>query len=125
VDVYSLEGVLEDEASPLSVPGTFTSWRQIEPPAWAATASLRPLDDPSLDEALARVDKKRHRGREPSREDPAIARVWLKVPFAQKDKAKKLGAKWSAADKAWWLLETNTAAVDEARRLGFLDKADT
>ncbi len=29
--------------------------------------------------------------------------VWLNVPFAQKDKAKRLGARWSAGSKRWYV----------------------
>lgn len=29
--------------------------------------------------------------------------VWLNVPFAQKDKAKRLGARWSAGNKRWYV----------------------
>lgn len=61
MDVYTLTGQLKEEAAQLSVPGTYKTWRQIEPPAWAKLAELRPLDDPSLDAALVRIDKKRHK----------------------------------------------------------------
>ena len=59
VDVYSLSGQLKEGPVQLPVPGTYKTWRQIEPPEWAYTANLRPLDDPILDTALARLDKKR------------------------------------------------------------------
>ena len=29
-------------------------------------------------------------------------RIWLDVPFAEKDQAKALGARWSAAAKRWY-----------------------
>ena len=61
MDVYTLNGQLKDEAAQLPVPGTYKTWRKTEAPAWAATANLRPLDDPALDVALARLDKKRHK----------------------------------------------------------------
>jgi hypothetical protein len=53
VDVYSLDGQLKDQAAGLPVPGTYKTWRKIEPPDWARSANLRPLDDPELDAALA------------------------------------------------------------------------
>src|SRR5690606_34169023 len=31
--------------------------------------------------------------------------VWLKVPFAEKDEAKALGARWSPAQKKWYVKE--------------------
>ena len=32
-------------------------------------------------------------------------RVNLKVPFAEKDSAKALGAKWDAAKKVWYIVD--------------------
>lgn len=29
--------------------------------------------------------------------------VWLNVPFAQKDRAKQLGARWSPSQKRWYV----------------------
>lgn len=122
MDVYTLKGELKDAAAALPAAGTYKTWRQIGAPEWATTAKLRLLDDPELDEVLARLDRKRHKGPTATQEEPgpAPAQVWLKVPFARKDEAKELGARWSPADRAWWLQETDTAALSEARRLGFL-----
>ncbi len=30
-------------------------------------------------------------------------RRWLKVPYSDKDKAKKVGAQWDALVKMWWV----------------------
>ncbi len=35
----------------------------------------------------------------------AAAKIYLTVPFAQKDDAKALGARWDAAQKKWYVLE--------------------
>jgi hypothetical protein len=113
--VYTLDGKLKDRAAQLPVPGTYKTWRQIDPPAWASVIALRPLDDPAVDAALARLDKKRHRGTSM----PAVEKVWLTVPYERKDEAKKIGARWSPGDKAWWLSADNAVAINEARVLGF------
>lgn len=34
----------------------------------------------------------------------------LKVPFAEKDAAKKLGARWDGAAKVWYILDINDIA---------------
>ncbi len=34
---------------------------------------------------------------------PAKAQVFLKVPFAEKDEAKRLGARWDPARKKWYV----------------------
>ena len=38
-------------------------------------------------------------------------RVNLKVPFAQKDAAKELGARWDAARKLWYVIDPDTIEV--------------
>jgi hypothetical protein len=35
----------------------------------------------------------------------AATKVYLNVPFAQKDDAKALGAKWDATQKKWYVLD--------------------
>ena len=35
----------------------------------------------------------------------ATAKIYLNVPFAKKDEAKELGAKWDASKKKWYVLE--------------------
>ena len=35
----------------------------------------------------------------------AATKVYLNVPFSQKDAAKELGAKWDAAQKKWYVLD--------------------
>lgn len=39
---------------------------------------------------------------------PLIKKIYLKVPFAQKDNAKKLGALWDRQKKTWYILENLT-----------------
>lgn len=116
MDVYSLDGEFKDGPVRLPVPGTYKTWRQIEVPAWAATAELRALDDPALDAALARLDKKRHKD---SPKDE-VEKFLLAVPYERKEEAKELGARWSPGDKAWWLPADKEAAIEEARKLGFV-----
>ncbi|MEF3112339.1 DUF5710 domain-containing protein [Streptomyces chrestomyceticus] len=41
----------------------------------------------------------------------AVERVWLDVPFAEKDEAKKGGARWDPAAKRWYAPRAGTAAL--------------
>ncbi|MGO4440266.1 DUF5710 domain-containing protein [Rhizobium sp. RAF56] len=121
MDVYSLDGELKDELAPVPVAGTYKTWRRIEAPAWVESMPLRSLDDPAIGATLAALDKKRGKG--PGGRFTAQAegeRVMLTVPFARRDEAKKLGARWSPTDKSWWLLADNASALAEARALGLL-----
>ncbi len=34
---------------------------------------------------------------------PVAGRIWLNVPFDQKDRAKSLGARWDAQHRSWWV----------------------
>ena len=34
-------------------------------------------------------------------------RIYLNVPYGEKDEAKKLGAKWESAKKSWYILDSN------------------
>src|SRR5690606_151101 len=75
VDVYSLDGKLKDPLARLPVPGTYKTWRRIDPPGWSDSIRLRALDDPAIAEALAKHDKRRK---------PSAAgseRIDLSVPF--------------------------------------------
>jgi uncharacterized protein DUF5710 len=116
MDVYTLNGELKEEAAQLPVPGTYKTWRQIAPPAWATMIALRPLDDPALDAALATLDRKRHKSIPP----PEGEKIWLAVSYDRKDEAKKIGARWSPVDRSWWLPAANADAIDKARTLGFI-----
>jgi hypothetical protein len=78
--------------------------------------ALRPLDDPALDAALSSLDKKRHK----STSQLQVAKIWLTVSYDQKEEAKKIGARWSSADRSWWLPADSADAIDQARLLGFL-----
>ena len=123
MDVYSLGGQLKEEAAPLRVAGTYKTWRKIEPPDWAGSANLRPLDDPKLDAALAQLDRKRNKAPGMVYANDKI-RVRLNVTYEQKDVAKNLGARWDLAEKFWWLPADNHAAISRAKELGFLQAAD-
>jgi Domain of unknown function (DUF5710) len=113
---------LKDQAVGLPVPGTYKTWRKIDPPGWAASANLRPLDDPELDVALARLDRKRHKTNAATAPANEPERIRLNMTYQQKDAAKKLGARWDAAEKVWWLPAGNEVAINSATDLGFLPK---
>ena len=93
MDVYSLDGVRHDELAHLSTPGTYKTWRQVEPPFWIAQAILRELDDPAIENALNVFVNKRARTSE--------SRLDLDVPYARKNQAKALGTQWDRVKKAW------------------------
>lgn len=115
VDVYSLDGKLKDSFARLSVPGTYKTWRRMDPPEWARSIRLRGLDDPAIAEALAKHDRRR----KPS---AAVAeRIDLSVPFALKEKAKAIGAKWDAAQRTWWI-PSDEPTMRKAIELGFLSE---
>jgi len=59
IDVYDLNGELRDQLAKMAVPGTYKTWRKIEPPDWAETARLRPLSDPAIEVAIWRYDRRR------------------------------------------------------------------
>lgn len=113
MDVYSLDGALRDELAHLSTPGTYKTWRQVDQPSWVAQGTLRKLDDPVIQKALDALTRRRTRSTE--------SRVELQVPYARKDEAKALGARWDGVRRTWWLPSEGTrTAQDKARELGFL-----
>lgn len=63
-------------------------------PVWPAAGAAAPVARPSA----------------PARAKSAQAVAVLKVPFAEKDEAKALGARWDAAIKKWYV----PAGVDAA-----------
>jgi hypothetical protein len=117
MDVYSLQGKLKDAAAQLPVPGTFKTWRQVEAPDWASPKMLRSLDDPALDVALNKLDRKRNK----LDAKPVAERTTLMVPYERKDEAKAIGAKWDAAARTWWIPADDTSARAKAVHLGFLE----
>lgn len=92
-DIFDLRtGELKESDAAIAVPGTYKTWRWIDPPEWS---SDRPFD-------------------------PHAGRVRLWVDFADNAEAKKLGARWSALLDAFWLPEADLAAIEKAKELGFL-----
>lgn len=63
------------------------------PPA----TTLAPAGSPPADAALGAPSGKAQAGK------PTNAQVFLNVPFAEKDEAKRLGARWDAARKKWYV----------------------
>jgi hypothetical protein len=118
MDVYSLDGDLKESLAWVRVPGTYKTWRMIEPPEWSAIVELRPLTDPAIASAIHSLNKKRGKTADAFAKSE---KVLLSVPFERKDEAKKLGAQWSPAEKRWWVSTANVEALAKARSLGFLD----
>lgn len=121
MDVFSLKGDLQEGLAKMPVPGTYKTWRLIAPPSWASSVNLRPLDDPGINAAFEALD--RRRGRKTSDAESVGSeegRVYLSVPFSHKEEAKRIGARWSPTEKAWWLPAGDATAITAARNLGFL-----
>lgn len=59
MDVYGDDDVLKDALAPVTVPGTYKTWRSVDPPDWAASADLRSLDDPQIATAIEALDRRR------------------------------------------------------------------
>jgi hypothetical protein len=119
MDVYTLDGTLKEAAAQMPVPGTYKTWRQIDEPTWATLAKLRGLDDPALDEALIKLDRRRGKsGRKGS-----VERKQLIVPYERKDEAKAIGAKWDPGARSWWIAADDTDAIAKAATLGFFEGA--
>jgi hypothetical protein len=124
MDVYGLGGELKEGLAAVRVPGTYKTWRRIEPPRWTEQVDLRPLDDPAIGAALAALDGRRGKGGSKishMKSTPEETRIPLSVPYARKDEAKDIGARWSPTDKSWWLPSEDSSALSRARALGFLD----
>jgi hypothetical protein len=125
MDVYSLDGNLKEGLAQLPVPGTYKTWRKYHAPPWANHINLRPLDDPAIDVAMDALDRKRGKGkRQPAQDEREVARIRLTVPFARKDEAKRIGARWSPTERMWWLPAHDTSALSKAQSLGFLSSGD-
>ncbi len=127
IDVYSLDGNLREGLVPLPAGGTYKTWRRWPEPEWANDENLRSLEDPQIVAALHALDKKRHKLPHPQRSAaknlagaPSVERVFLAVSYDRKDEAKKIGAKWAAEVKQWWLPAEGKDAIKKARELGFL-----
>ena len=130
MDVYKLDGTLKDALVPIRAPGTYRTWRWISVPSWVGTVNLRSLDDPRIKEALYKLDKKRHKlpGMRYARSESNVAssssstqvKTSLTVPFARKDEAKRLGARWDPEARTWWLPSDAQSALQRARAAGFL-----
>ncbi|WP_018686415.1 AAA domain-containing protein [Actinokineospora enzanensis] len=75
-----------------------------------ATELMMRLASPVACEA-ARVTVHRAQPTRPRRGLPAGARVYLKVPFAEKEEAKKVGARWDGARRQWYVDGANATAV--------------
>lgn len=112
-DIYSLDGRLKESLARLPVPGTYKTWRSIDPPSWAGSNRLRSLDDPAITQALAKHDRRR--------KAPAAVpeRIDLSVPFSRKEQAKAIGAKWDSAQRTWWT-PIHEIMMRKAIELGFL-----
>jgi hypothetical protein len=59
MDVYGDDGVLKDALAAVPVPGTYKTWRLVDPPDWAASADLRPVNDPQIATAVQALDRRR------------------------------------------------------------------
>lgn len=51
--------------------------------------------------------------RAPSQAEPEPAKIWLAVPYREKNQAKKLGAQWDRETKRWYVLQTSPEVMDK------------
>lgn len=115
-DIYTLDGRLKEELARLPAAGTYKTWRQIDPPTWASHVLLRSSNDTAVTANLARHDR-----RKKTSNADQTTRVELSVPYARKDEAKAIGARWDAAKKVWWIAADNKAALTKAIEGGLLN----
>ncbi len=115
-DIYTLAGRLKEELARLPAAGTYKTWRQIGPPAWASHALLRVFDDTAIAASVAQHDRRKI----VATADQAT-RVELRVPYVRKEEAKAIGARWDAAKKVWWIAAENDVALAKAREGGLLN----
>jgi hypothetical protein len=127
-DVYDLAtGELKEERAQISCPGTY-SYHWIEPPPWVSSVDLPTLADrgPSNDVLRREAAREKARQRKTSAEAAERERigtspkVLLSVPYARKDEAKSLGAKWDPTERVWWLPADDGGRLRRAAELGFL-----
>ena len=115
-DIYTLDGRLKEELARLPAAGTYKTWRQIAPPAWASRVHLRSSNDTTVAANLARHDR-----RKITSNADQTPYVELSVPYARKDEAKAIGARWDAARKIWWIAADNKVALTRAIQVGLLN----
>ena len=76
MDVYSLQGLLRDEAAKLPAAGTFKTWRKIHPPAWQRRRSCVPSTTPGWTRhccgSIRSVERDRSRRHRPHRHRPTV-----------------------------------------------------
>ncbi|MGS1018110.1 DUF5710 domain-containing protein [Allosphingosinicella humi] len=119
MDVYK-GGRLKDGLEQHTTPGTYKTWRLLDAPVWATPDKLRDLDDPAIKAAIAQFDR-RGKTRETKHSG---SKIDLVVPFARKDEAKRIGARWDAEAKRWWIAADDEKARAKAAKLGFLTSTE-
>jgi antirestriction protein ArdC/phage/plasmid primase-like uncharacterized protein/head-tail adaptor len=65
-------------------------------------------------------DALKAKAKEPKQEKKDMKRIYLNVPFNQKDEAKELGAKWNTQKKSWYIVEGKS---DKELFAKWIDKA--
>lgn len=89
----------------------------------AKTWILEPERRPELERAaqqrlVAKTTEERGMTNEPPAEAPARERTYIAVPFAEKDEAKSLGAKWDRVQKSWFVPAGTDPAPFDKWKLG-------
>jgi antirestriction protein ArdC/phage/plasmid primase-like uncharacterized protein len=79
----------------LGLPAAFVQITRTAAPALSATA----------DQSLEGPGRAASQGEEPAMPGPSRIRSYIAVPFAEKDEAKGLGAKWDRKEKSWYVPE--------------------
>lgn len=121
-DIFDLQtGDLKEAGAVIPVPGTYKTWRRIQPPSWSGEPHDSTITEESPIPPQAKDDGADAAIVRPSLPDPlSQGRLLLHVSYAQKDVAKGLGARWDSRRRAFWL-PIDSDNVEKARELGFLD----
>jgi ribonuclease HI len=92
-------------ADRLAVKGAGGTLRVMVPPKVKRHGILKPPSEPALRRTQPDVQEgsgSEMMVRRPARSEQAKL-VWLNVPYAQKDRAKALGARWNPGEKSWYV----------------------
>jgi hypothetical protein len=91
-DVFNIHaGTLVEKDAVVPVPGTYKTWRWVDPPEWTGEVAF----------------------------SPEAGRIKLVVPFEQNAEVKKIGARWSDLLGCFWIPDTDEIAKAKAKAFGF------
>jgi hypothetical protein len=93
-DIFDIHtGAMKEANAVIPVPGTYKTWRMVNPPKWSDDAPF----------------------------DPMAGKVIVYLPFELNKKAKSFGARWSNLLGYWVIQADDEKHLAKARALGLLD----